>query len=181
MGFKQQEETARVKVTDCTEREHRVLGTATGFYPVYPFYPCKVVVSSFESKKKPAGCAVSRVLFRREVACARAVIPGFRRGGKGHLSGPAFASGLRGTNPLGPCRQAAYPRLDRPEPRLVAAWPCTRWGLPCRRTHALRGALLPHLFTLTLAALLTGARRPGGSFSVALSLSGWGEPRRRAR
>ena len=31
----------------------------------------------------------------------------------------------------------------------AAAWPCTRWGLPCRRPHSRRGALLPHLFTLT--------------------------------
>jgi len=28
-------------------------------------------------------------------------------------------------------------------------WPCCRWGLPCRRSHLRRGALLPHLFTLT--------------------------------
>src|SRR3954466_7631132 len=28
-------------------------------------------------------------------------------------------------------------------------WPCTRWGLPCRVACASRGALLPHLFTLT--------------------------------
>ena len=28
-------------------------------------------------------------------------------------------------------------------------WSCCRWGLPCRRCHHQRGALLPHLFTLT--------------------------------
>ena len=28
-------------------------------------------------------------------------------------------------------------------------WPCSRWGLPCRPRHRGRGALLPHLFTLT--------------------------------
>ncbi len=28
-------------------------------------------------------------------------------------------------------------------------WACWRWGLPCRRGHPRRGALLPHLFTLT--------------------------------
>ena len=28
-------------------------------------------------------------------------------------------------------------------------WPCTRWGFPCRVACASRGALLPHLFTLT--------------------------------
>ena len=35
------------------------------------------------------------------------------------------------------------------------------WGLPCRARYLARGALLPHLFTLTLA---------GGLFSVALSV-----------
>ncbi len=28
-------------------------------------------------------------------------------------------------------------------------WSCSVWGLPCRSTYAGRGALLPHLFTLT--------------------------------
>jgi len=28
-------------------------------------------------------------------------------------------------------------------------WPCTRWGFPCRVACASRGALLPHLFTIT--------------------------------
>ena len=28
-------------------------------------------------------------------------------------------------------------------------WPCSGWGLPCRFRCRLRGALLPHLFTLT--------------------------------
>ena len=27
-------------------------------------------------------------------------------------------------------------------------WPCSRWGLPCRIRHRLRGGLLPHRFTL---------------------------------
>ncbi len=44
---------------------------------------------------------------------------------------------------------------------------CSRWGLPCRLHCWKRGALLPHLFTLTRLRL---AASPGGSFSVALSL-----------
>ena len=28
-------------------------------------------------------------------------------------------------------------------------WSCSGWGLPCHRCHHRRGALLPHLFTLT--------------------------------
>ena len=45
---------------------------------------------------------------------------------------------------------------------------CSRWGLPCRFRCRTRGALLPHLFTLT-APKPRGAKA-GGSFSVALSL-----------
>jgi len=30
-------------------------------------------------------------------------------------------------------------------------WSCSVWGLPCRRHYCRRGALLPHLFTLTTA------------------------------
>src|SRR5690606_8721413 len=37
------------------------------------------------------------------------------------------------------------------------------WGLPCHTRYRVRGALLPHLFTLTGLA-------PGGIFSVALSV-----------
>ena len=40
-------------------------------------------------------------------------------------------------------------------------WPCSMRGLPCRARYLARGALLPHLFTLTLA---------GGLFSAALSV-----------
>src|SRR5215469_11766806 len=31
-------------------------------------------------------------------------------------------------------------------------WPCTRWGFPCRVACASRGALLPHLFTITASS-----------------------------
>ena len=49
------------------------------------------------------------------------------------------------------CAQGKRPTRDcGPEPRHeVAAWPCTRWGFPCRPPRGGRGALLPHLFTLT--------------------------------
>ena len=41
-------------------------------------------------------------------------------------------------------------------------WPCSDWGLPCRRCCQRRGGLLPHRFTLAGAST-------GGLFSVALS------------
>ena len=49
---------------------------------------------------------------------------------------------------------------------LLSAWPCSPWGLPCHSGHPERGALLPHLFTLTDLPKPTG-----GIFSVALSRS----------
>ena len=83
----------------------------------------------------PAGCAVSRVLFPRSRRATAA-------GGEGHFSGPALA------DELCPEGQAAYPRRLALSLAAIAAWPYTRWGLPCRRSHGRRGALLPHLFTL---------------------------------
>ncbi len=56
-------------------------------------------------------------------------------------------------------------------------WPCSDWGLPCRRCYQWRGGLLPHRFTLTSPALASHAhcsrtlRARGGLFSVALSVA----------
>ena len=44
-------------------------------------------------------------------------------------------------------------------------WSCSVWGLPCHRLYRRRGALLPHLFTLT-----PGGKARGGMFSVALAV-----------
>ena len=69
------------------------------------------------------------------------------------------------------CLSSRYPEsvslsrnLERAAPGFPI-WPCTRWGFPCRVACASRGALLPHLFTLTRT--VSG---PGGLFSVALSV-----------
>src|ERR1700735_1497410 len=43
-------------------------------------------------------------------------------------------------------------------------WSCSVWGLPCLRRYRRSGALLPHLFTLTLSSL---SKNQGGLFSVA--------------
>ena len=49
-----------------------------------------------------------------------------------------------------PCSLAAYPqRLDRDGRLSPHIWPCSDWGLPCRRRYRRRGELLPHRFTLT--------------------------------
>src|SRR5690349_5348563 len=71
----------------------------------------------------------------------------------GHLSGIAVASHL-----VRPTRSSNDPgRVSLP------IWPCSDWGLPCHGRYRPRGGLLPHLFTL--------ARKPGGLFSVALSVA----------
>ncbi len=100
--------------------------------------------------QSPARCAISRVLFRTRLGAAC---------GEGHFSGPRFASRLSlRKRPTHGLPSIAYGdeghRLNLP----AAAWPCTRWGLPCRRPHGRRGALLPHLFTLTLLRQGYGGR-----------------------
>jgi len=56
---------------------------------------------------------------------------------------------------------------------------CSRWGLHCHTRYRLRGALLPHLFTLTChpqedaggifsAALSVGSRPPGVTWHLSL-------------
>ncbi len=58
-------------------------------------------------------------------------------------------------------------------------WSCSEWGLPCHYCYQQRGALLPHLFTLTCvrertigglisAALSVGFRPPGVTWHSAL-------------
>src|ERR1043165_6419753 len=67
------------------------------------------------------------------------------------------------------CLSSQYPRLDLsvveqavPESPI---WPCSRWGFPCPRDFSRSGGLLHHLFTLARTP-----KRPGGLFSVALSV-----------
>src|SRR5262249_21375059 len=74
---------------------------------------------------------------------------------------PGASSNLPGRQDSDLSRSSAYAPL-----RAVPIRSCSRWGLPCRWRRRQRGALLPHLFTLTAA----NATRRGGMFSVALSL-----------
>jgi len=43
-------------------------------------------------------------------------------------------------------------RIQYEQYRWIPIWSCSEWGLPCRFGYPTRGALLPHLFTLTLAS-----------------------------
>src|SRR5450631_4483950 len=87
----------------------------------------------------------------------------------GHSSGTTFARCLEQ-----PTRTASLTialRCFRFRERARVAVPirsCSRCGLPCRFRRRTRGALLPHLFTLTAPKPLRA--KAGGSFSVALSL-----------
>ena len=83
------------------------------------------------SVKNGFGRAVSRIL---SAPC----------GGENHLSERPIPE----TCPLSRDTERAAPRFP--------IWPCTRWGFPCRVACASRGALLPHLFTLTVS---NGRRR----------------------
>ncbi len=76
----------------------------------------------------------------------------------------SHSSGRRVTATLErPTREQRGPRQCSP------IWSCSGWGLPCHRCYQRRGALLPHLFTLTCApGANTGAI--GGLFSAALSV-----------
>jgi hypothetical protein len=56
------------------------------------------------------------------------------------------------------CLRSRYPKpvslsrnMERAAPGFPI-WPCTRWGFPCRVAYASRGALLPHLFTITASS-----------------------------
>src|SRR4030042_1704928 len=76
---------------------------------------------------------------------------------------------------------AARTRAESP-----AAWSCRRWGLPCRRRHRRRGALLPHHFTIACpqgdigcvfsVALSRGSPRVAVSHPRALSCSDFPPP-----
>jgi len=57
-------------------------------------------------------------------------------------------------------------RTQRGQRLRVPIWSCSEWGLPCQTCYQVCGALLPHLFTLTLIK-----NNRGGIFSVALSIS----------
>ena len=83
------------------------------------------------------------------------------RRGANHFSGATVARLLM--QPTRDSRDESHWR----GPRLIPAWPCTGWGLPCRLCLQTRGGLLHLRFTLTCAP--HGAI--GGLFSVALSVA----------
>ncbi len=81
---------------------------------------------------------VSRVLYGRGSSPRR----------DGHSSGTPVAGRLKQ-----PTRATGATEALRREPRIAPIRSCSRRGLPCRRRCRLRGALLPHPFTLTPKSL----------------------------
>ena len=93
----------------------------------------------------------------------------------GHSSGTLFAQGLeqptRTASLTSPCGVIALQRTSRVA---VSIRFCSRCGLPCRFRCRTRGALLPHLFTLTAPKPREERRRAVRS----LWHCPWGRPRR---
>ena len=94
-------------------------------------------------------------------------------GDEGHLSGPGPCGRAPLTGAAYPQRKALNHARDPSDMYLTTGVPSPLFGLApggvCRadEPHGRRGALLPHLFTLT------PRQAGGGMFSVALSLSRW--------
>jgi hypothetical protein len=80
----------------------------------------------------------------------------------GHSSGTMLAHGLEQ-----PTRTASLTLLPQPlslsrtSRVAIPIRSCSRWGLPCRFRCRTRGALLPHLFTLTCPLPLSFPRKRG--------------------
>jgi len=103
--------------------------TACGLYPGYgwnvsAFYQC----SPDEVQRNPG----KRINNKREPADKPGSVV------DSHSSGHCVAAGLKQPT-RGPCGQHVCPPI----------WSCSGWGLPCHTCYQVRGALLPHHFTLT--------------------------------
>src|SRR6188474_1727191 len=95
-------------------------------------------------------------------------VPAFRRDNN-HSSRPGIAGGFKQ-----PTRRLRTGRPLSPTHTMCAGvcrlpiWPCSVRGFACHLPYSRRGALLPHLFTLTPPSRLAPLER-GGIFSVPLS------------
>ena len=80
-----------------------------------------------------------------------------------HSSSPGIADGIQQPTRK-PQAGRLFSRQERsPRPKCLPIWSCSVWGFACRVCYQPRGALLPHLFTLTCP-------KAGGMFSVPLSV-----------
>ena len=84
--------------------------------------------------------------------------------------------GAQATYPEVVTRRAGTPAWPKPR-QFLPIWSCSVWGLPCLPHYCGSGALLPHLFTLTLALppgryILCGTFRQPGLNRASRTLSG---------
>ncbi len=110
----------------------------------------KIAAAEARAQRGPGRAGFSRA----PASCggARRWVPvgDLRRSGRRE---PADKPGSVGDSHSSRARVAA--RLQRPTREQCGPhhgspiWPCSGWGLPCHRCYHRRGALLPHLFTLT--------------------------------
>jgi len=96
---------------------------------------------------RPCRRPVSRILFLDDHSSRRRVTAALQQPTRGFRL-PACAESLR----LGASGRYARARW-RVRARSLPIWSCSVWGLPCGIHYWLPGALLPHLFTLTLGRL----------------------------
>ncbi len=97
----------------------------------------------------------------------------------GHSSGPRITARLkRPTRRLWRDEPArASGEAFQLNPGSLPIWSCSVWGLPCPAHYCVGGALLPHLFTLTLALppgryIFCGTFRQPGLNPASRTLSG---------
>ena len=84
-----------------------------------------------------------------------------------HSSSPGIADGVRQPTRRLWVSPAGGPPVPAETGRLPI-WSCSVWGFACHACCQTRGALLPHLFTLTLRLARLRALAQGGIFSVPL-------------
>jgi hypothetical protein len=97
---------------------------------------------------------VSRILSRTAIPLGLPLLTGSSNLPGGFRSTTACAAANNPRWRAGPARIRS--RSGRAA-NFLPIWSCSVWGLPCLRRYRLSGALLPHLFTLTLASCEAGA------------------------
>ena len=87
-------------------------------------------------------------------------VPPDHSGLDGHSSGTTVSCRLKQPTRMTEAGAASGAR----KPLVTPIWSCSRWGFPCRARYRPRGALLPHLFTLTRDPKIAGGIAFCGTF-----------------
>ncbi len=124
-------------------------------------WPGRATMGSQRSEKR-CSRPVSRILSRH-----RSLPFGSNDREDDHSSSPGIADGIQQPTRK-PQAGRLFSRQERsPRPKCLPIWSCSVWGFACRVCYQPRGALLPHLFTLThLRPRPFGPRGYGGQARV---------------